>query len=72
MISNLIKQSTAFKSLLFYFLKILFLILSTLLRLFIISISLINKTTNTLFSINKLRSELIIYKLNILKAFLII
>ena len=71
-ISNLIKQSTAFKSLLFYSLRILFLILSTLSRFSIISISSINKRTNTLFPTNRLRSESAAHRPNTLNTSLII
>jgi len=70
-ISNPIKQSTAFRSWPFYSLRIFFLILSTSSRLPIISISSTNKRTNTLL-MKRLGSESAAHRLNTLKASLTI
>jgi len=70
-ISNPIKHSTGLKSWPFYSFKILFLILSTSSRFFIINISSTNRRTNTLL-MKRLRSESAAYRLNTLKASLII
>jgi hypothetical protein len=70
-ISNLMKQLTAFKSWLFYSLRIFFLILSTSSRLSTINILSTNKRTNTLL-IKRLRSESTARRLNTLNTSLII
>jgi hypothetical protein len=71
-ISNLIKQLIGPRSLPFYSLRILFFILLILLRFSIISISLINRRTNTRFPTNRLGSESTTHRPNILNASLTI
>jgi hypothetical protein len=71
-ILNPIKQLIGPRSLLFYSLRILFFILLTLSRFSIISILSINKRINTRFLINRLESESIAYRPNILNTSLTI